>query len=185
MDMSPAYIKASARPAKAQIVFAHLHVINCFNEKLSDLRRELVREATDQRQKDVLKGSLWLLPQETRTPLDRQRHEPERLERALKLNARWPRPTTSRRTCDNCGNSRTGGGSEVLTSLVCSCDGFGIRILQNSPTPSGNTPGHPQLFQVPDFHGPWEGTTNKIRTMQSPSVWFRDPEFFNQKSMPS
>jgi transposase len=62
MDMSPAYIQAvtTALP-KAAIVFDHFHIIKLFNDKLSDLRRKLYREATDLLQKEVLKGSRWLL----------------------------------------------------------------------------------------------------------------------------
>ena len=43
------------------IVFDHFHVIKLFNEKLSDLRRELYREATEVLHKEVLKGTRWLL----------------------------------------------------------------------------------------------------------------------------
>ena len=55
MDMSAAYIEAvSTRLPEAAIVFDHFHVIKLFNEKLSDLRRDLYREATDQLHKEVL-----------------------------------------------------------------------------------------------------------------------------------
>ena len=42
MDMSPAYISAvAAHLPKATIVFDHFHVIKLFNERLSELRRDL------------------------------------------------------------------------------------------------------------------------------------------------
>ena len=41
--------------SKAKIVFDHFHVIKLFNEKLSDLRRNLFHQAEDQ-EKKVLKG---------------------------------------------------------------------------------------------------------------------------------
>ena len=48
MDMSAAYRGAvSTHLKKAVIVFDHFHVVKLFNEKLSDLRRSLYREATD------------------------------------------------------------------------------------------------------------------------------------------
>ena len=48
MDMSAAYRGAvSTHLPKAVIVFDHFHVIKLFNDKLSDLRRALHREATD------------------------------------------------------------------------------------------------------------------------------------------
>src|SRR5512142_2380042 len=58
MDMSPAYREAvSTHLPKATIVFDRFHVMKLFNEKLSDLRRALHREATDVMQKKVLKGT--------------------------------------------------------------------------------------------------------------------------------
>src|SRR5262245_49769527 len=47
--------------SRAKIVFDHFHVIQLFHAKLSDLRRELYREATDGQHKAVLKGTRWLL----------------------------------------------------------------------------------------------------------------------------
>ena len=61
MDMSPAYQEAVPKYLpKATIVFDHFHVIKLFNEKLSDLRRNLFHQAEDQ-EKKVLKGVRWLL----------------------------------------------------------------------------------------------------------------------------
>ncbi len=57
MDMSAAYIEAvSTHLPEAAIVFDHFHVIKLFNEELSDLRRELYREATDQTMKRQAHG---------------------------------------------------------------------------------------------------------------------------------
>ena len=86
MDMSPAYISAvSTHLPKATIVFDHFHIVKFFNDKLSDLRRDLYREAKDDLQKDVLKGTRWLLLKNPEN-LDTQKREKERLEEALKLN---------------------------------------------------------------------------------------------------
>ena len=50
MDMSPAYISAvSAHLPHATIVFDHFHVVKLFNDKLSDLRRDLYREVIPSR----------------------------------------------------------------------------------------------------------------------------------------
>ena len=56
MDMSAGYGGAVMKNLrKAKIVFDHFHVIKLFNDKLSDLRCALYREATDVMQKEVLK----------------------------------------------------------------------------------------------------------------------------------
>src|ERR1019366_4820847 len=54
MDMSAGYWGAvMTHLPKAKIVFDHFHVIKLFNDKLSDLRRALYREATEVMQKQV------------------------------------------------------------------------------------------------------------------------------------
>ena len=183
MDMSAAYIKAvSEYLPKAQIVFDHFHIIKLFNEKLSDLRRELFRAAVDQRQKDVLKGSLWLLLKNPEH-LDRKRDEPKRLARALKLNAPlaiayylkedlrqlWEQP-----------NWRAA--RKFLTSWCTRATASGIRILQKfADTLRKYARGILNYFKFPISTGPLEGTNNKIRTMQRQAYGFRDPEFFKLK----
>jgi transposase len=86
MDMSAAYKSAvAAHLRKAKIVFDHFHVVQLFNEKLSELRRALYREATEVQHKGVLKGARWLLL-ENPEDLDPEKEEKRRLEEALKLN---------------------------------------------------------------------------------------------------
>jgi transposase len=86
MDMSAAYRSAvSIHLPEAVIVFDHFHVVKLFNEKLSDLRRALYREATDVLHKEVLKGTRWLLLKNAEN-LDPEKDEKGRLKEALKLN---------------------------------------------------------------------------------------------------
>jgi transposase len=71
MDMSAAYRKAvSVHLPKAVIVFDHFHVVKLFNEKLSDLRRAVYREATEVMHKQVLKGTRLRHPQCCKTVAD-------------------------------------------------------------------------------------------------------------------
>ena len=85
-DMSPAYIDAvTTHLPQATLVFDRFHVMKLFHDKLSDLRRDLYREATDLLHKQVLKGIRWLLLKRPAN-LDPKRNEPERLTEALRLN---------------------------------------------------------------------------------------------------
>lgn len=85
-DMSPAYINAVlTHLPEAALVFDHFHVIKLYNDKLSDLRRKLYHEATNLLQKQVIKGTRWLLLKNPEN-LDNRRREPERLAEALRLN---------------------------------------------------------------------------------------------------
>ena len=54
-----------------------------FNDRLSELRRAIHREAEDQLQKDVLKGTRWLLLKNSYN-LNEEKNEKERLEEALR-----------------------------------------------------------------------------------------------------
>ena len=86
MDMGPAYISAvQEHLPKAQIVFDHFHVIKLFNDKLSQLRRDLHRGAVEKMHKDVLKGTRWLLLKNPEN-LDPRKNERQRLDEALKIN---------------------------------------------------------------------------------------------------
>ena len=86
IDMSPSYIAAVLENhPDAEIVFDHFHVIKMYNDKLSDLRRDLYHEATGPLQKKVLKGTRWLLLKNSER-LDSKRKEKKHLEEALKLN---------------------------------------------------------------------------------------------------
>ena len=86
MDMSAAYRGAvSANLPEAKIVFDRFHVMKLYNEKLSDLRRALHREATDVMQKEVLTGARWLLLKAAEN-LDEEKDEKTRLKEAWALN---------------------------------------------------------------------------------------------------
>ena len=74
MDMSAAYRGAvSTHLPKAKIVFDRFHVIKLFNEKLSDLRRALYREATDVHAQGGAQGDAVAAAEERRRTSTRRR----------------------------------------------------------------------------------------------------------------
>lgn len=183
MDMSAAYSGAVRDYLpKAQIVFDHFHVIKLMNEKLSDLRREMYREAIDKLHKDVLKGTRWLLLKNPEN-LDPERDEPRRLQEALRLNQPlatayylkedlsqfWEQPhkTAAR---------------NFLTSWYLRAMSSGIRVLQQmAKTLLLHAEGLLAWYEYPISTGPLEGTNNKIKTMQRQAYGFRDQDFFKLK----
>ncbi|MFC1636964.1 ISL3 family transposase [Planctomycetota bacterium] len=88
-DMASGYIAAVLEHLpKADLVLDHFHLVKWFNEKLSLLRRQLYREAT-QMEKAVLEGSRWLLvkaPEHLKSHRDPKKDERRRLQAALELN---------------------------------------------------------------------------------------------------
>ena len=185
MDMSPAYISAVLEHLpKATIVFDHFHVIKLFNDKLSDLRRDLYREAKGKLQKAVLKGTRWLLLKNPEN-LDAQKRENERLAEALKLNEPlscayylkedlrqiWQQP--SKETAER-----------VFTDWVKRARATGVKMLKKfANTLSGYKSGILAFYDYRISSGPLEGTNNKIKTMKRMAYGFRDMEFFKLKIM--
>src|SRR4029077_4735124 len=86
IDMSAAYQSAvETHLPDTRIVFDRFHIVKLLNDKLSELRRQLYRQATDDLDKQVLKGTRWLLLKHPEN-LDLKRNERARLAEALKLN---------------------------------------------------------------------------------------------------
>src|SRR5262249_62051434 len=131
MDMSGGYQAAvRAHLPKAVIVFDHFHVVQLFNDKLSDLRRALYREATDVQHKQVLKGTRWLLLKNAED-LDPEKDEKKRLKEALKLNeplaAAYYLKEDLRRFWEQPGKRVA---TTVLDGWIRRAQASGIRILQ-------------------------------------------------------
>ena len=183
IDMSWAYINAVATHLKkAVVVFDHFHVIKLYNDKLSDLRRQVYQELTDKLHKDVLKGTRWLLLKNPEN-LDPKKQEKKRLEEALDLNAPlfvayylkeqlrqlWNQP-----------DKRTA--RAFLRDWIALAQASGIRMLINfAKTLALHREGILNYYSYRISTGPLEGVNNKIKTMKRQAYGFRDHEFFKLK----
>src|SRR5260370_12357648 len=91
-DMSHAYALAvHENLPDAALVNDRFHVIKKYNEMLTELRRDLHREATTKLEKKVRKGTRWLLLKRVEN-LDDLRREPQRSLRPLTLPQSLPTP---------------------------------------------------------------------------------------------
>lgn len=185
IDMSPAYISAVTHHLPgAAIVFDHFHVVKLFNDKLSALRRDLYREATDQLQKDVLKGTRWLLLKRP-DHLDEKKGEKEHLEQALRLNqplyTAYYLKEELREVWTQPGKKRA---EHVLDDWIQKASSSGIGMLAiMAKMLSAYKTGILAYYDFPISTGPLEGTNNKIKTMKRQAYGFRDMEFFKLKIM--
>lgn len=183
MDMLPAYISAvrTHLPA-AVIVFDHFHIIKLFNEKLSDLRRELYREATELMHKEVLKGTRWLLLKNPEN-LDVARQEPRRLQEALKLNQPLATAYYMKEDLRQVWEQpHKDAARRVLEHWVWRAEASGIRMLSKfAHTLAGHRNQILAYYDYPISTGPLEGTNTKIRVLQHQAYGFRDTEFFKLK----
>ena len=183
MDMSPAYISAvQTHLRKAVLVFDHFHIIKLLNEKLSDLRRDLYREATEQLHKNVLKGTRWLLLKNPEN-LDDARDEPKRLQEALKLNeplaTAYYMKDDLRRVWKQPDKQAA---RRILTAWIRRAETSGIRMLiKFAHTLAAHRNQILAYYDYPISTGPLEGTNTKIRVLQHQAYGFRDTEFFKLK----
>lgn len=181
-DMSPAYIEAVAQKLpNATLVFDRFHVLKLFNDKLSDLRRQLYHQATvaDRR---VLKGVRWLLLKRPEH-LDPARGERERLEEALRLNEPL---ATAYYLKEELGEFWEQADEEEATAFLldwlAQAEASGIPILVGlAKTLRKHALGLLAWYDYPISTGPLEGTNNKIKTMQRQAYGYRDEEFFKLK----
>jgi transposase len=183
MDMSAAYRGAVLTHLPgAKIVFDRFHVVKLFNDKLSELRRALHREATDVLHKQVLKGTRWLLLKNPEN-LDEAKDEKRRLEEALALNqslaTAYYLKEDLRRFWEQPGKRFA---TAFLDDWIKRAEVSGIKILQQmARTLAAHRGGLLAYYEVPITSGPMEGTNNKIKTMKRMAYGFRDREFFKLK----
>jgi transposase len=183
MDMSKAYREAvSTHLREAKIVFDRFHVVKLFNEKLSQLRRDLQREATEMLHKQVLKGTRWLLLKNPEN-LDEKRDEKRRLEEALAINkslaVAYYMKEDLRQIWEQPGKRFA---TAFLNDWIKRAEVSGIRMLQQmAKTLATHRSGILAYYDVRITSGPMEGTNNKIKTMKRQAYGFRDREFLKLK----
>lgn len=177
IDMSGAYWSAVLEHLpKAALVFDKFHVLKLMNERLDDLRRDMVREAEGPL-KLKIKGTRFLL---LRNPENLTAEQIPKLDEALRLNEPlllawylkeelrelWSQ--TSRKQmeaflkdwCDKAG--QTGIGQMLKMAKTLSTHAAGILAYADHPITSGKL----------------EGINNKIKTLTKRSYGFHDQNFF-------
>lgn len=178
-DMLPAYVHAVGEHLPgAALVFDRFHVVRLYNETLTRLRRDLQREA-EQMQKDVLKGTRWLLLKNPEN-LDGSRGELQRLRRALELN----RPLATAyylkddlRQLWEQPDKQTA--RQYLAGWLERARASGIALVQKfARTLQAHQWGILAWYDHRISTGPLEGTNNKIKTLQRKAYGYRDDEYF-------
>lgn len=181
VDFGKAYIAAVQKflPG-AVLVFDRFHLVKLFNEKLTQLRRELYREAEGPLQKKVLKGTRWLLLKRPDN-LDDSRNEPQRLQEALELNE--PLAAAYYLKEDLCAfweQENRAAAAVYLRGWYQAALASGIRLIQDlARFVMAHQHGLLAWYDHPISTGPLEGTNRKIRTLNATHYGFRDQEYFN------
>lgn len=182
-DLGIAYIQAVREHLpRAVHVFDHFHVVKLFNDKLSDFRRELYREAIGPLQKKVLKGTRWLLLKNPEN-LDTKRNEKERLAEALRLNEPLALAYYMKEDLRQIWLQKDKtAAARVFDDWIRRGEASHIKLLQKfAITLSMHRRGVLAYYDYPISTGPLEGTNTKIQLMKRQAYGYRDPEFFRLK----
>jgi len=185
VDLSPAFTMAVRKHLpKATIVYDHFHIIKLFNEKLSEMRRAIQREAQGPLQKKVLKGTRWLLLK-ARENLRDKHDERTRLEEALRMNKPLATAYYLKEDLRQLWSlDDKAAASAFLDDWISRARCSGIRMLIDfSKTLMLHRNGILAWYDHPISTGPLEGTNNKIKTLQKQAYGFRDQAFFKLKIM--
>ena len=177
MDMSGAYSAAvvGELPSVA-IVFDRYHVIQLMNQRLDELRREMVREATGPL-KLAIKGTRYLLL----TRVDNlEADQLPKLERALKLNEPLSQGWYLKEELGLLWEQDSYAAmSRFLTHWCEQAQQTGVRQLQKmAKTLQLHRRGLLNWWRHPINNGRMEGTNNKIKTLNRQAYGYRDEEFF-------
>ena len=183
IDMSAAYTKAvTENLPKAWLVYDHFHVIKLYNEKLSDLRRELYGKTEDADVKALLKGTRWLLLKNAEN-LDEKKGERARLEKALQANRPlmvayylkeelhriWEQPDRER-------------AEEIFERWLSTAEESEVEMMTKfAKTMKEHRAGILNYYEEQVTTAALEGTNAKIRVMQRRAYGFRDEKYLELK----
>jgi len=183
IDMSAAYTKAvSENLPKATLVYDRFHVIKLYNEKLSDLRRQMFNETKEADIRSLLKGTRWLLLKNEEN-LNDEKGERDRLERALQSN----RPLMiayylkeELRRIWECVDRNAG--EVALDKWLLTAESSEVGMLTKfAKTLRTHRAGVLNYYEYRITTGALEGTNAKIRVMQRKAYGFRDEEYLKLK----
>lgn len=182
-DMAGGYIAAVREFLPDAVhVFDRFHVMKLYNEKLSDFRRECYRTLPDKLQKNVLKGTRWLLLMNSEN-LDPAKGEPRRLEKALELNVPLATAYYMKELLRYFWEqSSKPAARRWLDEWIWLAARSGIAMLQKfAKTLAARRTGLLSWYDYRISTGPLEATNTKIQLLKRQAYGYRDQEFFHLK----
>jgi len=182
MNLSAAYRSAVENNLpKATIIFDAFHLIKHYNERLTQLWRELHRHATDELQKQVLKGTRWLLLKNHEN-LDPAKGESGRLQEALCLNESlaiaYYLKVDLKQLWEQPGKPATAEPARRVPSSHEFRHSGAAEVRPHAAQPSTR---HPGLIRPSDLKRTVGRHQNKIKTMTRQHYGLRDQGFLKRK----
>ena len=181
-DMASAYYSAVLKNLpNAKHVFDRFHIVKLMNDKLTQLRRELQREA-DMLGKKVLKGLRYLLLKHQEN-LNESKNERARLMEALDLNQPLAIAYYLKEDLGQIWQQSSKAiAGRFLKDWCARARASGIKVRQTmANTLEGHRTGILNWYDFPISTGRLEGINNKIGALQRTAYGYRDRDYFIAK----
>lgn len=179
-DMSPAYRSAVLEHLpSAALVFDRFHVVKLMNERLTDIRRELYHELTSQYDRNILKGTRWMLLKNPQS-IGEQTSGHERLELALQANRPLAVAYYMKEDLRQIWQQTDKVTATVfLDDWINRAQASAIKGLKKmAKMLEKHREGILNWYDHPISTWPLEGINNKIDTLKRQAYGYRDMEFF-------
>jgi len=177
MDMSGAdAASVRAHAAHAILTFDRFHVMKLMNERLDDLRRELVRDASSREAKEAIKGLRWLL---LHRKDNLEKDAASRLQRSLEINQPLQCAYLLKEELTELWQQPDGRKAWAFLREWCAkANASGIRQLAAmAKTLKRHGRGILSFYKTGLTSGKMEGINRKIRGMLASAFGFRDQDF--------
>lgn len=181
IDMWPAYIKSIEKNClHADIVFDKFHVVKKFGDVITSLRAAEYKKANDQKDKDILKGTKWLL---LRNKSNLKADAKKELKQLLELNENLATAYILKEKLSTIWNYKNRvWAKKAIDSWIGiaeESDIWGIKkFIKMLKKHEYGILNH---CQQPISNGKLEGTNNKIKVLKHRCYGFHDVEYFKLK----
>lgn len=181
MDMWPAYIKSVEKNCpNADIVFDKFHVVKKFCDVITKLRAAEYRKADDQKDKDILKGTKWLL---LRNKSNLKNDAKKELKQLLELNENLATAYILKEKLGTIWNyTNRVWAKKAIDSWITIAEESNIHGIKSFiKMLKRHEYGILNHCQQPISNGKMEGTNNKIKVLKHRCYGFHDVEYFKLK----
>jgi len=184
-DMGSPFIKSARdnQPDAVNVV-DHFHVIKLYNEKLTQLRRDMQRDAETAQGKKVFKGIRWLLMLKPENLAKKKESARQRLDDALELNKPLATAYYMKEELRVIWQQDSKeAASNLLKEWIKKAEQTGIRVVKSFAKTLARL--REAILAYYDFNGlssgKIEGSNNKIKTIHKVAYGYRDLEFLKLK----
>jgi len=181
MDMWPAYIKSVEKNCpNADIVFDKFHVVKKFGEIITALRTSEYKKADEQKDKDILKGTKWLL---LRNRANLKNDAKKELRELLDLNENLSTAYILKEKLATIWNYKNRvWAKKAIDEWIKIAEESEIRGMKKfTKMLKRHEYGILNHCQQPISNGKMEGTNNKIKVLKHRCYGFHDVEYFKLK----